>query len=1186
MPFSFRFYWPEPLSSRWMNLNLRAILRQFDGRMVTAASAVAALLVMVFFANAQGASLRCPTALAGLDPNPPGAPLAEAAEITALWRGLGLPGTDGSDGPLGCPLDVKVIVADPGSGWSGVEQRFQRGAILIGNGSNAGMEVAAVRGLGGWFVWWKAPAVNFIAELLPSEAAPSAQHGSNAPVARWSFGGFVLNSTQTNTVALWRCSGSPCSWTPATPLLDGLSRPFDTAAKLAIPALAEPDPAAYAARVNALFAPWLPCYTVISADNAEPGEDTIARANVMMRGLTACPLTGVKPASVVNQWLAGFQFPSDQLPGTDTSDWPCKRHGDLDIMVVQLLHMVLQHQEQFSAVTMTNVRNILAPWGGTPRSDPYITPNGSCLGYSVIETENHILMQETGRYLSNWLRGVSSSANRDYLLRFLQQLVRRDFYEFNSIPYTRYHLKPLHVLHDYAPDAPVRTVALGVIDWVFAKEALSANMDRDHRPYRRQPRPTRYADLSWWGLSTTASTAQAALFAGPLQHVHSDIDLELNNGMDDSGDPAFTDPFKYPALGAGDEIFLDEFTDISETSYALPAALRGWLGPRFSDQANNRVSYIQAFHHFSATPNDPSLFLQPNQGVELVSGNRNWTIIAGGNAVPPKSLPDPPRSVGWTAALIIGGASIGAVIAAAVALGFSFGPLGIVASVVVGLILGSVLAPAIADKIAKDKQTSTLWSDQAGILRETTLIPSAVGLDRSQTIRFGQPLVNSQDAKNRPRLCVAEGFLCGFDLVMPNRPFPAKDSSQCPLPLTLAPAAVALTGATDDTGVTILKELGCLVIPSGDSRGWTIWTFERGMVVVGTNDPAGKERTAVLWIQDDGKGKRLLRLRWTLPGQNHDWYNVHVYNTDVTAGSGDAPGGDIRYANSGDPENTNTWDHGEVTFPLDGVADSTWSVITEGCDPTYGFLGIRTGHSCHADVLPRLTVTVAVPAAQSFSCDAHDFRGAGLVMETGGSCSSSPYGMFTYVWVSPCTGRCPPGANNFGFVVVAPSRGWTWREFGSAVELSIAGHDYLPLPFPNTVDVPISPPVRPVAKPDGTTEWVPTGPATVHTVTFRFTGESLDQGNILGDTGAVDVFGPLLADPENWPTARGHIVTPDLPGSVPLELLHSSGAGCFTMRGLPALGAMDPLGLLVDLRNASAPVVTETASSKLAAACP
>jgi hypothetical protein len=70
---------------------------------------VFALLAASSQAASQVASLRCPTTLAG-------GSLSEAAEITALWKGLSISGMDGSDGPLGCPLDVKAISNDSGSG--------------------------------------------------------------------------------------------------------------------------------------------------------------------------------------------------------------------------------------------------------------------------------------------------------------------------------------------------------------------------------------------------------------------------------------------------------------------------------------------------------------------------------------------------------------------------------------------------------------------------------------------------------------------------------------------------------------------------------------------------------------------------------------------------------------------------------------------------------------------------------------------------------------------------------------------------------------------------------------------------------------------------------------------------------------------------------------------------------------
>jgi hypothetical protein len=111
----------------------------------------AAISLIAVFPQIGYASLRCPRAVVGQP-----ATGSEAAEITSLWQDLAAPATDGSDGPLGCPVDL-VATNDTGSGWSGLVQRFQRGYILIGQGSSAGFEVAAMRGLGGWFVWWNAP---------------------------------------------------------------------------------------------------------------------------------------------------------------------------------------------------------------------------------------------------------------------------------------------------------------------------------------------------------------------------------------------------------------------------------------------------------------------------------------------------------------------------------------------------------------------------------------------------------------------------------------------------------------------------------------------------------------------------------------------------------------------------------------------------------------------------------------------------------------------------------------------------------------------------------------------------------------------------------------------------------------------------------------------------------------------
>src|SRR5262249_47784662 len=359
----------------------------------------AAIVLTAGFPQIGYADLRCPAAAiaAGSDTN----------EITNLWNDLAPTATSGSDGPLGCPVDL-LTINDPASGWSGIAQRFQRGYILIGKGSSFGFEVAAVRGLGGWFVWWSAPS-SFVNQFLPATVDDKgnvnllsflAQGGGISPArnAAWSHGGFFrATEVQADTLALWRCLASPCelpptaspaTWKPVTPLvgkLDSWSRPFDAAAMVDVKGLTKPSVNAWALREPAVFPAWLPCYTRSpDTDSGSPGEATIVFAMVMMRGTDACPLSGDTPSALVDNWLTTFSFPADEKPGTDVTPQPffgCTRHGDLDFMLLGLLHLFHVHQNQFSPASIANLRHILSPWGGVPRGDPYITPDGTCGGF-------------------------------------------------------------------------------------------------------------------------------------------------------------------------------------------------------------------------------------------------------------------------------------------------------------------------------------------------------------------------------------------------------------------------------------------------------------------------------------------------------------------------------------------------------------------------------------------------------------------------------------------------------------------------------------------------------------------------------------------------------------------------------------------------------------------------------------
>ena len=123
----------------------------------------------------------------------------------------------------------------------------------------------------------------------------------------------------------------------------------------------------------------------------------------------------------------------------------------------------------------------------------------------------------------------------------------------------------------------------------------------------------------------------------------------------------------------------------------------------------------------------------------------------------------------------------------------------------------------------------------------------------SPAITHPAPLFGILDVLRLPRVCVAEGFMCGFDLQMPSRPFPATDVASCPLTTSVPSAFSDYLKIADAEHRTLLFQLGCLVETPGESRGWLVWKFEHGMLVMASNDPIGKERLAVLWIQDDTK---------------------------------------------------------------------------------------------------------------------------------------------------------------------------------------------------------------------------------------------------------------------------------------------------------------------------------------------
>ena len=179
-------------------------------------------------------------------------------------------------------------------------------------------------------------------------------------------------------------------------------------------------------------------------------------------------------------------------------------HGDYDftlVTLVTMLHALRDHPDRLAPATRAHMLDRLFPvTGGTPSVQ---VPNS--LGF-VRDTENHILMTESSRYLTNqWLHahGRDEPAYDNaknglgaWMVDYLQQLRAEGFHEFNSIPYEGYTLHALSNLAAFAEPAAVRDAARRLLDDVAWRYALGSLNGRRCVPFRRQLRRAGERSLS------------------------------------------------------------------------------------------------------------------------------------------------------------------------------------------------------------------------------------------------------------------------------------------------------------------------------------------------------------------------------------------------------------------------------------------------------------------------------------------------------------------------------------------------------------------------------------------------------------------------------------------------------------------------------------------------------------------
>ncbi len=187
------------------------------------------------------------------------------------------------------------------------------------------------------------------------------------------------------------------------------------------------------------------------------------------------------------------------VPGYDPGDF------DMTLLVCSsLLQLYLDDRDLLTDATLEYlVRNVVRTWGQRSKSDFEV------FFVSVPETENHVFMIESTRYLTNQLlwentrrlpgldrlrdslvhAGVGLDNARGSLKTLLLQTMHKSmcngFFEFNAQIYQRFTIHALDNLFTFAHDAALRDGAGCLLDFLAAEFAFQSYDAIRYGPYRR-----------------------------------------------------------------------------------------------------------------------------------------------------------------------------------------------------------------------------------------------------------------------------------------------------------------------------------------------------------------------------------------------------------------------------------------------------------------------------------------------------------------------------------------------------------------------------------------------------------------------------------------------------------------------------------------------------------------------------
>ncbi|WAZ26368.1 glycoside hydrolase [Streptomyces cinnabarinus] len=284
---------------------------------------------------------------------------------------------------------------------------------------------------------------------------------------------------------------------------------------------------------------------------------------------------------------------------------------DYDIALKGLMTAVCRYPDLFAAEDHDFILDTLIPGhmsgGHRPEIEIYEV---TFLNIDVPETENHLLMIESCRYLYNQLLhdrnpevqyDNEKNGLRDWLLGYLQRIAQHDFLEFNSRPYARLALHPLFNLYEFARDDRIRSAARILLDYTMVKYAVSSNRVRRVSPFRRQQHRINHTANDRNDLLSNFGDQVTGMFAA------------CTGFVDPAGNPA-----RFPAS------LTDNALIAGTSSYRPPAAAYLIALDRTTPPALHRF-----FHgsrpRLTASPDDA------DGGLEIYYHSPSFLLTAGGN---------------------------------------------------------------------------------------------------------------------------------------------------------------------------------------------------------------------------------------------------------------------------------------------------------------------------------------------------------------------------------------------------------------------------------------------------------------------------------------------------------------------------------------------------------------------------